>query len=292
MKEHYGITVPTSSVRIITQHHAHRMFEQEDRTAENTSASAMAQSLILAETDGSMIPIVKTKPKPEGVDKYDARKYKEHYWREARLSFARPIGSVTPTFAATLGGVESVGKQLLSCAQQVGFTEQTKVHCLGDGAPWIANQVDEQFGSQATYLVDLYHVCDYLAEAAPKCSNNNREWIAIQKENLKAGGLLKVLLALQPHLESPDEKDSEAPVRRCYRYLDNRRDQLDYPSAIAQGLPIGSGEIESAHRYVIQKRLKITGAWWKEENAADMLALRINRANRNWDGYWKSRKAA
>jgi len=57
-------------------------------------------------------------------------------------------------------------------------------------------------------------------------------------------------------------------------------------------LPIGSGEIESAHRYIIQERLKITGAWWKEENAADMLALRINRANRNWESYWNSRKAA
>jgi hypothetical protein len=35
---------------------------------------------------------------------------------------------------------------------------------------------------------------------------------------------------------------------------------------LAAGLPIGSGEIESAHRYVIQNRLKIAGAWWKMEN--------------------------
>ena len=34
-------------------------------------------------------------------------------------------------------------------------------------------------------------------------------------------------------------------------------------------LPIGLGEIESAHRYVIQRCLKIAGAWWKEEKAAD-----------------------
>jgi hypothetical protein len=31
-------------------------------------------------------------------------------------------------------------------------------------------------------------------------------------------------------------------------------------------LPIGSGEIESGHRYVFQNRLKISGAWWKMEN--------------------------
>ncbi|NOQ13881.1 MAG: hypothetical protein GQ583_05275, partial [Methyloprofundus sp.] len=51
-------------------------------------------------------------------------------------------------------------------------------------------------------------------------------------------------------------------------------------------LPIGSGEIESAHRYVIQKRLKLSGAWWKEENIERMLALRVVRANEEWDEYW------
>ncbi|MSO23222.1 MAG: ISKra4 family transposase, partial [Acidobacteria bacterium] len=48
-----------------------------------------------------------------------------------------------------------------------------------------------------------------------------------------------------------------------------------YQSALVAGLPIGSGEVESAHRYVIQARLKRAGAWWKEDNAAKMLALRI-----------------
>ena len=50
---------------------------------------------------------------------------------------------------------------------------------------------------------------------------------------------------------------------------------------------IGSGEIESAHRYVIQIRLKIAGAWWKVENLSKMLALRVLRANRGWEDYWR-----
>ncbi len=53
-----------------------------------------------------------------------------------------------------------------------------------------------------------------------------------------------------------------------------------------KGLPIGSGEIESAHRYVIQERLKLPGAWWKAENVDSMLALRVVRANDQWDEYW------
>jgi hypothetical protein len=48
----------------------------------------------------------------------------------------------------------------------------------------------------------------------------------------------------------------------------------------------GSGEIESAHRYVAQKRLKLPGAWWLVEHAEHMLALRINRLNGEWEDYW------
>jgi hypothetical protein len=61
---------------------------------------------------------------------------------------------------------------------------------------------------------------------------------------------------------------------------------LKYREALAEGLPIGSGEIESAHRYVAQKRLKLPGAWWLVEHAEHMLALRINRLNGDWETYW------
>ena len=77
------------------------------------------------------------------------------------------------------------------------------------------------------------------------------------------------------------------PVTACDRYLRNRLDQLDYQGAIQQGLPIGSGEIESAHRYIIQKRLKLPGAWWSPDHIKTMLALRLNRANREWEAYWQ-----
>ena len=64
---------------------------------------------------------------------------------------------------------------------------------------------------------------------------------------------------------------------------------MDYKGALAAGLPIGSGEIESAHGshgYVFQKRLKISGAWWKMENLKKVIALRALRANGDWEEYW------
>ena len=101
-----------------------------------------------------------------------------------------------------------------------------------------------------------------------------------------------VLRELGPHLEPAQTPEEQSPVRVCYRYLSNQREHLDYKSALAEGLPIGSGEVESGHRYVIQARLKRPGAWWKEENAEKMLALRVNRANCEWDSYWQQQRQA
>jgi hypothetical protein len=83
---------------------------------------------------------------------------------------------------------------------------------------------------------------------------------------------------LKPHLEPDRTEDKNAPVRRCLRYLSNR----PYPKAQKLGLPVGYEEIESAHRYVIQERLKTAGAWRTPKNARIMLSLRVDCA----DGYW------
>ena len=104
----------------------------------------------------------------------------------------------------------------------------------------------------------------------------------------KSGRLDAVLRALAGHCEPPEVDDERAPVRTCHRYLGARAGQLNYRQALAEGLPIGSGEIESAHRYVAQQRLKRPGAWWRVEHAEHMLALRINRINGDWDAYWKA----
>ena len=72
----------------------------------------------------------------------------------------------------------------------------------------------------------------------------------------------------------------------------NHREQMNYRQALEAGLPIGSGEIEGGHRWVVQERLKKTGAWWKRENAKKMLALRVNRANGEWRSYWKQQRQA
>jgi hypothetical protein len=112
-----------------------------------------------------------------------------------------------------------------------------------------------------------------------------------QNNLLKNNDFAVVIANLIPYLEADGIDNDKAPVRACHRYLSNRTDQLDYRGAI-EGLPIGSGKIESAHRYVIQKRLKLPGAWWKVIHVVSMLAVRAVRANDDWFKYWEHQNTA
>lgn len=49
---------------------------------------------------------------------------------------------------------------------------------------------------------------------------------------------------------------------------------MRYPQFRAQGLPVGSGAIESAARHLVQQRLKGPGMRWSVAGAQAILALR------------------
>lgn len=46
---------------------------------------------------------------------------------------------------------------------------------------------------------------------------------------------------------------------------------------------IGSGAIESAHRTVVQKRMKQSGQRWSNKGAQNMLNLRVLKMNDQWE---------
>lgn len=288
LKEHYGIDVCASTCWSIVLQHAETIDECPKAAAQIPERDGVAQ--LIAEIDGSMIPVVETAESNDQSAKVDRRKTRQVGWKEARLTLVHAPGSVTPVFGAIVGPPDQVGETLLRTAVQAGLGRNTQVHALGDGAAWIADQVSEQFGLQGHFFVDFYHVCDYLAAAGnPIVGTAPRPWLETQKDRLKQNRLQDVLDELQRFVEDDTVPDANAPVRAAHRYLTNRPGQFNYQDALLAGLPIGSGEIESAHRYIIQDRLKRAGAWWKLKNAKHMLALRVCRANQEWDSYWQSR---
>jgi hypothetical protein len=283
VKEHYLIEVPTSAAHKYTLKHAAQMQVGQSETA-NLPKGGVAQ--VMAETDDCMIPIVKIAAKGPK----DRRKRRQLDWQEARLSLAYRAGALAKHYQAMLQAVEVAGAQLLECARRAGAGQKSRIHCLGDGARWIVRQVEERFGEQGSYLIDFYHVSEYLAKAAEAITSAPGGWRRRQQERLKSNRVEKVLDELMPHIE--EEEDEEVPVRACWRYLSNQLENLDCQGAIAAGLPIGSGEVESGNRSVIQARLKRSGAWWKEENAEERLALRTLRASGQWESYWDDLRQA
>ena len=108
---------------------------------------------------------------------------------------------------------------------------------------------------------------------------------------MKRNEFEKVLEEMREKQEGDEVEDINAPIRRCYRYIEGKKGSLDYRGAIEKGLPIGSGEIESGNKSVLQARLKIAGAWWKKENAEKMIGVRTTRANGEWKSYWKQQRS-
>jgi hypothetical protein len=274
VQEHYGLDVAAEQVRPQTLQHGAQI------SALRASPPKQAATTLITQLDGSMIPIVV--PPTVGPAR---RRGKQLIWREARLCLARPNASVPPCYGATLGSVALTGDLWRATAQAAGLGQRTQVHGVGDGAEWSLTQFQEPFGPQGDYLVDFYHVSQYLAAAALVIKPKDPEsWRRRQQGRLLENKVAAGLRALASHLEP--EATPQGPVRAAHRYLNQRRDHLDYAGALPAGLCIGSGEIESAHRHVIQQRLKLAGSWWKEPSAQAMLGLRVARANQLWHRYW------
>ncbi|MGV0029251.1 UPF0236 family transposase-like protein [Phormidesmis priestleyi] len=285
LREHHGISIPVSSAQGITELHAAQVHQLQQM--QTVIPSTIGVEHLVVELDGTLIPIVETVGTDAAGTPLDRRTTRQTRFKEARLGLARSAQETQPIFGATLGTTEQAAAQLLDCAIAAGLGSNTQVHAVGDGAPWIAHQIEAVFGNQSTYLLDFYHLSEYLAAASRVCApTQSAVWLEQQQQALKHNRWQSVLDALRPHLEPQTVADEHAPVRVAHRYLQNRPHQLDYQGAISKDLPIGSGEIESAHRHVILERLDIPGAWWTIQKAEQLLSLRVLRKNQKWEDYW------
>jgi len=284
---HHGVALCTSSVRKITLEHARRIEASQRASGGQGALPRTGAETIIAEMDGTMLPIVQTSKTKDR----SARKNRRCHWKETRLSAARVHGQSTTRYAVSAGSVQQAGYDWAQAVAKAGWGLNTWLHVVCDGAPWIYLQYLMLLGERSCFLLDFYHVCDYLAAACATAGTHKR-WLDVQKKRLKSGHPERVLEALKPHIEADSTPEEQAPVRNAYRYLENRINQLDYKSAIEKELPIGSGLIEAGHRHVLQKRIKLSGAWWTEKNVHSIAHLRVCRANQEEEAYWENLKVA
>jgi hypothetical protein len=280
VQEHYGFEIGASAVRTVTLKQAQRAQRklQESYRQSFRVLPAVGAEHVIAQADGTMICTVEPGPR---------KGKRPREWKEMRLVAAQAKDSATTVYAATFGSVAETGRRWGHCARQAGWGLNSCIHAMGDGADWIRRQSREVFQKQGVFLCDFYHVSEYLGAAAIHCRPRQPgSWRRTQQKRLRCGAVQKVMAALEAHLEPADTAEEDAPVRNGYRYLNNRRDCLDYPRALALGLPIGSGMIESGHRHVLHARLKKAGAAWRPDHADQIAQLRVLRANRQWSSLW------
>lgn len=150
---------------------------------------------------------------------------------------------------------------------------------ISDGAIWLRQIMTTHYPA-ATLILDFYHLMSYIGQvgvAAYQSPKSQSEWIEAQRNLLLASKLDEVLTHIKALGIQADLRDSVC------NYLEANRDRVDYASYQKRGLLIGSGAIESAHRTVVQKRLKRSGQRWSLAGAQHVLNLRTCFMSERWE---------
>jgi hypothetical protein len=165
-----------------------------------------------------------------------------------------------------------------------------KIIGVADGGIGLSEELKKQFSSMQ-FILDKSHLKDHLYETAEALGINQKDrsgWVEPRVRAISDGNVEAVL----KELEEENDKNPNKRLKRLIGYINRFYDALDYDNLKTMGYPIGSGEIESAHKYIPQKRLKIPGASWNADSIDPMLSLRILRADDWWEDFWNQRTEA
>lgn len=212
------------------------------------------------------------------------KRKRESDCKEVRVGLARPVSDKEKrTYVAQMSKYPEVVGQLVSAGFNQGMSKQTQVYAVADGGNGLREALKMQFPN-LTFILDRPHLKQHLyegAEAIGLTSSERHKWVSDNLHKIDFGEVRQVIKTLKGYRGQGQER-----VTNLFQYLKRFRDAVDYDKFRAMGLPIGSGEVESAHRYIPQKRLKIPGATWHPDTINPMLALRIIRANGWWEDFW------
>jgi hypothetical protein len=250
-------------------------------TGEAATAVEAAPGTLLVEADGVMV------------------RYRPTGWHEVKVGLV--AGCVegllqAPSYVAAREEAAAFGPRLLTEAARRGALEVVRwagprtgaglavlrpVVVLGDGAVWIWHLAAEHFGERVE-IVDFYHASEHVWALAQALYGPGTAaavaWATARLHTLRhAGGaaLLAALRGLRP--TTAEAKDA---LRRERGYFRTNVARMAYPTFVEQGLPIGSGAVESAAKHLVQWRMKRPGARWSPAGGQALLTLCAHRASR------------
>lgn len=234
-------------------------------------------------------------------DKRTGKKRRVPYkteWREPKLLIifeldkrGRMQRNSRPWIDGTFGGPDAVMELLAMHLHRLGAACAKQVVFLADGAPWIWERlewVERRAGlnhSRVQRVLDCCHAVHQMSLALEMLSLHERE----RKKRygqlrgwLRAGQWRRVTNKLMEWGEVLPG-DSEYWTHVWYLQRHGEAGHMRYAVFRRNGIPLGSGAIESAIRRVVNLRLKSNGMLWREENAEAAMVLRAAALCDRWE---------
>lgn len=295
-KEHYGFEVSKSCLRLKTlevsndaEEYIEKRLEKSVKMYDNIAEQKVNKEAMLAELDGCEIRTgVFKKIEYVGEDgKPCEKKKKVENWRDVRTGLIRPLDEVDASYISGLESHSDICEQLFALACERGLSSKTKVVAPGDGGHGIREELESHFPN-VQFILDVFHLKQHLFETAEDMGIEDairNVWVKRYFDQIYEGEVCKVI----KEFEELYEKSKNDRLRRLIGYISRFKDAVNYAYFKENDWPLGSGEIESAHRYIPQERLKIPGAYWNPNNVNPMLALRVVKANKWWGDFWNWR---
>jgi hypothetical protein len=219
-------------------------------------------------------------------------------WREPRLLVSdvlddqgRPDRLRLPLYDVLLGDAEAVWALLIGSLRLLGAAYAGVVECIADGAEWMWHRVErlrtqaEIPASKLVEVLDFSHASPYLyATIATGRSLSKAQCQALYKRvrhalRHKADGVEMVLEELHALATTRRRK----AITRAVGSLATHAHRMRYVTLEARKLPIGSGQVESAVRRVVNLRFKAPGSFWTETTVSGLMHLRAAFKAGRWD---------
>lgn len=213
---------------------------------------------------------------------------REDKWKEAklgrifcaednvRISSQRSIIS-NSTYVSHLGSINQFFPKL-----EYYIDGLKSIVLIADGASWIWNWADD-FYPDATQILDFFHAKEHLCEFAINYFKDKKHrslWIDRQCKVLLEDDVGKVIEVLK-NLPISNNKKIEEQKNKLINYYKKNEKRMKYSVFKKRGLLIGSGAIESAHRNVLQQRMKLSGQHWTKKGFQQIANLRTTYKSNN-----------
>lgn len=271
--EHYRFPISANLLRRVADRVGRRL-EACDEAAlayELKKPGPERPELVVIQNDGGMVPMRGKEPWREvklGVV-FRGEHYLSHRsGRRGMISQARYVG--------VLGPQKEFRSSLDTALRMERALKAETVVWIGDGAKgnW---RLASDLVPQSIQVLDWYHAVENGMACGRALLGEQSPWLPIWKdriEQLLAAGDISTLLDELEACSFVVPRNRRRSLRELRHYYQNNGERMDYPRYVALGLPIGSGIVESAHRHVIQRRMKNAGQHWSEERGRRMVRLR------------------